>query len=98
MSLNSAPAAAANHPVHPVTVLVCSPVSAIFTFLGEFAMGLRLLSIDISSFLPQLFVNTRERTEELRLAMQFGLPIAADPHGSQISAGRGWVKIGTVPF
>ena len=90
-SLNPAAAAAANHPVHPVTVLVCSPVSAIFTFLlGEFAMGLGLLSIDNSSFLPQLFVNASERTEELGLALKrSGLRIAADPDGSRIAGGGG---------
>ena len=89
-SLNPAAAAAANHPVHPVTVLVCSPVSAIFTFLlGEFATGLGLLSIDNSSFLPQLFVNASERTEELGLALKrSGLRIAADPDGSRIAGGE----------
>lgn len=53
-------------------------------------MGLGLLSIDNSSFLPQLFVNASERTEELGLALKrSGLRFAADPDGSRIAGGGG---------
>jgi hypothetical protein len=53
-------------------------------------MGLGLLSIDNSSFLPQLIVDASERTEELGLALKrSGLRFAADPDGSRIAGGGG---------
>ena len=64
------------------------PVSIVTFRLTEFAMGLGLLSIHISSFLTQLFINTRQRTEELRRGCQFGLRRKSE------TVGLCWVAVG----